>query len=110
MAKLCQMFVAAAQDWYTPSPLDRYCIVEPKFWTDKLRHVNSRYLFNCNPPFISVCSDASDVACGSHILGKDRSTYIEWAAIQFVLNALSPPLSSSRVKWFTDNQGAARIV
>ena len=38
------------------------------------------------------------------------STYRELAAILFVLNALRPFLSSSRVKWFTDNQGAARIV
>ena len=38
------------------------------------------------------------------------STYRELAAILFVLNALRPFLSSSCVKWFTDNQGVARIV
>ena len=38
------------------------------------------------------------------------STYRELAAILFVLNALRPFLSSFHVKWFTDNQGAARIV
>ena len=30
--------------------------------------------------------------------------------MQFVLDAFCPLLSRSRVKWFTDNQGAARIV
>ena len=104
--------------------MDRYCIVELEFWKDSLRRLNSRDLFSCNPPFISVYSDASDVACGGHILGKDIfahrmftnaertqiSTYRELAAILFVLNALRPFLSSSRVKWFMDNQGAARIV
>lgn len=38
------------------------------------------------------------------------SAYRELATILFVLNALRPFLSSSCVKWFTDNQGAARIV
>ena len=38
------------------------------------------------------------------------STYRELATILFVLNALRPFLSSFRVKWFTDNQGVARIV
>ena len=124
MTKHCQMSVAAAQDWDTPSPLDRYCIVELEFWKDSLRRLNSRDLFSCNPPFISVYSDASDVACGGHILGKDicahrmftnaertqSSKYRELASILFVLKALRPFLSSSREKWFTDNQMAARIV
>ena len=116
MTKHCQMSVAAAQDWDTPSPLDRYCIVELEFWKDSLRRLNSRDLFSCNPPFISVYSDASDVACGGHILGKDicahrmftnaertqSSKYRELASILFVLKALRPFLSSSREKWFTE--------
>ena len=115
VTKHCQMSVAAAQDWDTPSPLDRYCIVELEFLKDSPRRLNSRDLFSCNPPFISVYSDASNVACGGHILGKDifahrMFTNAELAAILFVLNALRPFLSSSRVKWFTDNQGATRIV
>ena len=52
--KHCQMSVAAAQDWDTPSPLDRYCIVELELWRDFLRRLNSRDLFNCTSPFISV--------------------------------------------------------
>ena len=71
MTKHCQMSVAAAQDWDTPSPLDRYCIVQLEFCKDSLRRLNSRDLFSCNPPFISVYSDASYVACGGHILGID---------------------------------------
>ena len=54
MNKHCQMSVAPAQDLDTPSPLDRYCIVELEFWKDSLRRLNSRDLFSCNPPFISV--------------------------------------------------------
>ena len=116
MTKHCQMSVAAAQDWDTPSPLDRYCIVELEFWKDSLRRLNSRDLFSCNPPFISVYSDASDVACGDHILGKDicahrmftnaeptqSSKYRELASILFVFKAFRPFLSSSREKWFTE--------
>ena len=64
----------------------------------------------CNVPFISVYSDASDVACGGHVFGKnicahrmlaleDRaqsSTYRELlAAIQFVLESLSSFLSTT---------------
>ena len=96
MTKHCQMSVAAAQVRDTPSPLDRYCIVELKFWRDSINHVYSRDLYNCIPPFTSVYSHAmSDVACGGHILGKDifanrvstneertqRSTYRDLAAI-----------------------------
>lgn len=55
----------------TPSPLDRYCIVELKFWRDNLRRANSRDVCNCNPLFISVYSDANDITCGGHILRKD---------------------------------------
>ena len=92
---------------------DRYCIVELEFWKDSLRRLNSRDLFSCCPPFISVYSDASDVACSGHVLGKDifahriftnaertqSSAYRELAAILFVLHALSPFVSSYRVKW-----------
>ena len=69
--KHCQISFPAAQDWDTSSPLDRYCNVELEFWRDSLRRLDSRDLFNCNPPFISVYTDAIDVACGGHILGKD---------------------------------------
>ena len=60
MTKHCQISVATAQDWVTPSPSDKYCIVEPKFLRD-LHCVNARDVFYCNPPFISVYLDASDV-------------------------------------------------
>ena len=124
MTRHCQISVATAQDRDTPSPLDRYCIVELKFWRDNLRRVNARDVFYCNPPFSSIFSDASDIACGRHILCKDTfahrmftnvertqsSTYRELAAIKFVLDAFCPLLLRSRVKWFTEKQGAARIV
>ena len=68
MTRHCQISVATAQDRDTPSPLDRYCIVELNFWRDNLRRVNAREVFYCNPPFSSIFSDASDIAYGGHIL------------------------------------------
>ena len=100
----CQISVVAAQHWDTPSPLDKYCFFELKFCRDYLRCVNARDVLYCNPPFISVYSDASDFAYGGHVLGKDifahkmftsvertqSSTYRGLAAIQFVLDAFCP--------------------
>ena len=124
MSRHFQISIAAAQDWDTPFSLDRYCIVELEFWRDNLRRANSRDVSSFNPPYISVFSDASDVACGGHILGTDiyahrmltvferaqSSTYRELVAIVFVLFSLGQFMSGSRVKRFTDSQGAARIV
>ena len=41
---------------------------------------------------------------------QESSTYHELLAIQFVLSLFSLFLPYSRVKWFTDSQGAGRIV
>ena len=67
MTKHCLMSVAAAQDWDTSFPSDRYCYVELQFWRDYLRRVITRGLSSCNSSFISVFSDASDVVCGGHV-------------------------------------------
>ena len=65
------MSVAAAQDWDSVFALDRYCMVELQFWKDNLRFVNSKTVSNLAFPFISIYSDASNVACAGHIAGKD---------------------------------------
>ena len=41
---------------------------------------------------------------------QESSTYRELLAVQFVLGSFSSFLPNSRVKWFTDSQGAGRIV
>ena len=123
MTRHCQMSVAAAQNWDSVFLLDRYCVVELEFWKNNLRSVNTRSVSDSVTPFVSIYSDASDVACAGHIDGKDicahrmfteaerqeSSTYRELLAVQFVLSSFSSFLPNSRVKWFTDNQGAARI-
>ena len=84
--------------------------------------------FSCNPSYITLYSDASDVACGGHILGKDIFAYriftnaertqnerrvlriVNWPPSYLFWRHCAPFLSSSGAKWFTDNQGAARIL
>ena len=119
MTRHCQMSVAAAQDWDSVFPLDSYCIVELQFWKNNLCSVNSKSVSDLTFPFISIYSDASNVACAGHIAGKDvhahrmfteaerqeSSTYRELLAIQFVLSSFSSFLPNS-----TDSQGAGRIV
>ena len=75
-------------------------------------------------PFVSIYSNASNVACAGHIAGKDvhantmfteaerkeSSTYRGLLAVQFVVTSFSSFLPNSRVKFFTDSQGASRIV
>ena len=118
------MSVAAAQDWYNVFPLDRYCMIELQFWKNNLYSVNSKTVSDLAFPFISIYSDASNVACADHIAEKDvhahrmfteaerqeSPTYCELLAIQFVLSSFSSFLPNSRVKWFTDSQGAVGIV
>ena len=124
MTRHCQMSVAAAQDWYSVFPLDRYCMIELQFWKNNLCSVNSKTVSDLAFPFISIYSEASNVACAGHIAGKDvhshrmfteaerqeSSTYRELLAIPFVLSSFSSFLPNSRVKWFTDSQGTGRIV
>jgi nicotinamide mononucleotide adenylyltransferase len=106
------MSVAAAQDWDSVFLLDRYCVVELEFWKNNLRSVNTRSVSDSVTPFVSIYSDASDVACAGHIDGKDicahrmfteaerqeSSTYRELLAVQFVLSSFSSFLPNSRVK------------
>ena len=91
-------------------------MVELQFWKDNLRSVNSKTVSDLEFPFISIYSDASNVACAGHITGKDvhahkmfteaerqeSSTYRELLAVQFVLSSFSSFLPNSRVKWFTN--------
>ena len=41
---------------------------------------------------------------------QESSTYRKLSPVQFVLSSFSLFLPNSRVKWFTDSQGVARIV
>ena len=120
MTRHCQMSVAAAQDWYSVFPLDRYCMIELQFWKNNLCSVNSKTVSDLAFPFISIYSDASNVACADQSAAKgvhahrmfteaerqESSTYRELLAIEFVLSWFSSFLPNSRVKWITDSQGA----
>ena len=103
---------------------DVRCIVELQFWKNNLCSGNSKTVSDLAFPFISIYSEASNVACAGHIAGKDvhahrmfteaerqeSSTYRELLAIEFVLSWFSSFLPNSRVKWFTDSQGTGSIV
>ena len=96
------MSIAAAQDWDSVFPLDRYCMVELQFWKNNLRTFNFKTESDFAFFFISIFSDASNVACAGHIAGKDvhahrmfteaerqeSSTYGELLAVQFVLSSV----------------------
>ena len=124
MTRHCQMSVAAAQDWDSLFILDRYCLAELEFWKGNLSSVNARSVSDVCFPATAIYFDASNVACAGHIAGRDvyahrmfteaerqeSSTYRELLAIQFVLTSFSTFLPHSKVKWFTDSQGAARIL
>ena len=104
--------------------IDTVWSVELQFRKNNLCSVNSKTVSDLAFPFVSIYSDASNVACTDHIAEKDvhahrmfteaerqeSSTYRELLAIQFVLSSFSSFLPNSRVKWFTDSQGAVGIV
>ena len=95
------------------------------FGKNNIKNVNSRDCFVSTCPSHFVYSDASATDCGSVIGFNDEyvcntmwtefessqsSTWRELHAIEFSLQAFAPVLKGSHVKWFTDNQAAARIV
>ena len=96
-----------------------------RFWYSNIESFNG---YSLRPPPDSstvVFSDASDVAFGGFLVSFDgvtasgmftsedlgqSSTYLEFKAIYYVLLSYAEHLRQRRVKVFTDNQGAARIV
>ena len=77
-------------------------LIELQFWKNNLRSVNFKTVSDLTFPFISIYSDANNVACAGHIAGKDvhahrmfteaerqeSSTYGELLAVQFVLSSV----------------------
>ena len=100
-------------------------LIELKFWFCNIDCFNG---YSLRPPLAThtvVFSDASDVAFGGFSASLDgtvvsgmwepedigrSSTFRELKAIYFVLLSYVAQLKHKRVKIFTDNQGAARIV
>ena len=92
-----------------------------EFWND-----NIRYCFSGTTPNRFVYSDAcSGTGCGAHVILNQEyichtmwsenermksSTWRELYAIEFALRSFCGELKDSRVKWFTDNRAAAKIV
>ena len=125
LTRHCSMSIVSAPDWDMPFPLDRYCIEEIEFWKANLTEANVRYCFIQNQPNKFVYSDASAIGCGAHMTLNEEyichtmwnelqsvksSTWRELYAIEFSLESFSSVLRNSHVKWFTDNQAAAKIV
>jgi len=125
MSRHCQIAVAIADDWDTKHDLDKYCILEVRFWYENLVNVNTKYCFNRLVHNKMIYSDASDHACGALVKGDKElichrmftleetsysSTHRELIAILYSLEAFGETLYNSKIKWFTDNQSSARIV
>ena len=125
MTRHCSMSVAAAPDWDSSFKLDKYCINEVEFWRDNIIQGNVRYCFSGTTPNCFVYCDASSTGCGVHMtLNREyvchtmwsenermkSSTWRELYTIEFALRSFCGELKNSRVKWFTDNRAAAKIV
>ena len=125
MTRHCAMSIAASQGWESVFKLDEYSINEILFWNENIKRANIRYCFCHSTPNCFVSSDASSTGCSGHtILNQEyichnmwteeekrkSSTWRELYAIEFALKSFDVALSNSHVKWFTDNQAAAKIV
>lgn len=122
----CQMTIAIAEHWDTPMILDEYCKDEIVFWKNNIHLRNFKNCFVFRKPQKVTFSDASNIACGAvsyindgeHVCHKmwtqdersRSSTWRELSAIEFSLLSCLPILSSSHIKWYTDNQATAKIV
>lgn len=123
MSRHCQMSIACADNWDTPSQIDEYCLHELQFWKTNMKLVNARSFKESTHTNKIICSDASATACGAIIVGTDHvahrmltqseqetsSTYRELLAIQYAMQAFEPLLKGCNVKLFTDSQVAMKI-
>ena len=125
MTRHCVMSTLCCQHWDAEVELDQYCIEEVHFWRNNLSSVKVRNCFLDKKPQYFAYSDASATGCGSVITFNEdyvchklwdpsesirSSTWRELAAIDFSIESFGPLLEGSLVKWFTDNQAAAKIV
>ena len=125
MTRHCNMSVANAQFWDSEIILDEYTKQEIYFSKANLLKQSKRNCFIYKDPVCFAYSDASTSGCGATIRMGDEfichkmwtpqeqeksSTWRELSAIEFALQSFATILEGSHVKWFTDNQAAARIV
>ena len=125
MTRHCPMSSACAPYWDAFSELDQYTKDEIIFWTENIDFVKSRFWFFVRKRHVFGFSDASASDCvagisldSQHVCHKlwdsseasKSSTWWELAAIDFAIESFSSVLESSHVKWYTDNQAAAKIV
>ena len=119
------MSTMCAQHWDAAVELDQYSKDEILFWRKNLSSVKSRHYFLTKTPHIFAYSDASATGC-EPVVSLDNeqvchrlwdqsetpksSTWRELAAIYFAIESFGPILEGTHVKWFRDNQAAAKIV
>lgn len=74
MTRHCQITIASSSSWDHAFELDRFCSLELEFWHANLAQLNAK---QCCKPLLSynkiIYSDASQNACGSLILGHERT-------------------------------------
>ena len=119
------MYLSIESAWDHTLRFSPALLEEVRFWYNNIDSFNG---YSLRPPPNSstvVFSDASDVAFGGFSASLDgvmasgmftsedlgqSSTYRELKAIYYVLLSGTEQLRQKRVKVFTDNEGAARIV
>ena len=105
--------------------LTSYCLSEVQFLLEHLNYGNRKYCFNSVQHSKIIFSDASNYACGAlvkegHEIACHKmftpeeagysSTHRELITLLYSLEAFGANLFDSRIKWYTDNQSAAKIL
>ena len=123
MSRHCQISIVASSEWDLPFALDGYCQSELRFWLKNIQDVNARKYQESAMASKTIYSDASSHACGALLGGTDQvahrmfteaeqarsSTFRELLAVQFGIVSFKSIIQGCNVKWFTDNQSAAKI-
>ena len=95
-------------------------------WKKNFKSLNVRKLHQHTFPTVTVASDASSSGLGAHTQvesrefivqknfsnkeGNSSSTYREVFAILYALSALKQIHKGERIRWYTDNWAASKIV
>lgn len=125
MTRHCILSTLCADHWDSVLQLDRYSFEEICFWKNNINLIKARNCFLDKKPHCFAYSDASNTGAGAvitldknyvcHKLWEEcerekSSTWRELETIYFSLESFGTMLDGSHIKWFTDNQAAAKIV
>ena len=125
MTRCLYTLINSRQAWCEALEITADAKAELQFWLLEIQQFNGQNIWVGPSALRVVYTDASSTGSGGYTVqhgcyiahglwlpeeAEKSSTWREIRALRMVLEALKSKLSNERVRWFTDNQNAARIL